>query len=58
MIDVTYEIDKDLYEQAQKDGAYTLISNSIKMGYGCYGARVSEKDGHYYLSYSRGESCD
>lgn len=60
MKDVCYEIDKESYDKALTDpsGAYCLISDSIKMGYGCYGARVKESDGHYYLSYSRGDSCD
>lgn len=60
MVDVCYEIDKEQYDKAQTDpaGPYCLISNAVKMGYGCYGARVKEQDGHYYLSYSRGESCD
>lgn len=58
MVDVCYEISKEDYEKAQEKNAYVLISDSIKMGYGCYGAEVKEADGHYYLTYSRGNSCD
>ena len=58
MISVKMEITKEEYEKAMKKGAYSIVSESILMGYGCYGAKVSEVDGHYYLEYSRGDSCD
>lgn len=57
MIHVCYEISKEEYEKGKKN-PYDLISSEIKMGYGCYGAEVTEVDGKYYLSYDRGESCD
>ena len=58
MIDVSYEITKEEYERALEKGASSLIGIEIKMGYGVYGASVSEVDGKYYLRYSRGDSCD
>ena len=58
MTHIEREITKTEYEQALEQGPYTLISQSTIMGYGAYGARVKEVDGHYYLSYSRGDSCD
>lgn len=57
MIHVCYEISKEEYEKA-KDDPKSIISDDIKMGYGCYMAKVTEVDGKYYLSYDRGESCD
>lgn len=57
MIDVSYEITKEEYEKA-KDDPKAIISDAIKIGYGCYGAKVTEVDGKYFLSYRRGESCD
>ena len=58
MVDVNYEISKEDYEKAKKEGPYSLIGDDIKMGYGAYGAQVHEIDGKYYLTYSRGSSCD
>ena len=58
MVDVNYEISKEEYKKAQEEGAYSLIHESIVMGYGAYGAHVYEEDGKYYLSYTRGSSCD
>jgi hypothetical protein len=58
MTTVTYEIPKEDYDKAQKEGAYSLIGDAIKMGYGVYGARVYGADGKYYLTYERGSSCD
>ena len=46
MVDVNYEISKEKYDKAKKEGAYSIIGDSIKMGYGCYGAKVYEVDGH------------
>lgn len=54
---VHYEISKEEYEKA-KDNPYKIIGDEIKMGYGCYGAAVTEIDGKYYLSYEMGNSCD
>ncbi len=58
MVSVKHEITKEEYEKAQAEGVYSIIPDSIVMGYGCYGASVSEHDGKYYLSYDRGDSCD
>lgn len=58
MTHIEREITKEEYEQARNSSAYTLISQSTIMGYGAYGARVKEVDGHYYLEYDRGDSCD
>ena len=58
LIPVCYEIPKEDYDKAVKEGAYSIIDYAIQMGYGAYGAKVEEIDGKYYLSYSRGRSCD
>ena len=58
MTEVLYEISKEEYEKAQEKSAYAIISDSIKMGYGCYGAAVYEIEGKYYLRYEKGSSCD
>ena len=57
MIHVCYEISKEEYEKA-KDDPKSIIGDDIKIGYGCYLAKVEEINGKYYLSYDRGESCD
>lgn len=54
---VCYEISKEEYERAD-DNPYKIISEDIIMGYGCYGAKLTEVDGKYYLSYDIGSSCD
>lgn len=54
----SFEISKEEYEKALKEGADSIISDGIKMGYGVYGAKVTEVDGKYYLAYDRGDSCD
>lgn len=58
MVSVNYEISKEDYEKAQEKGPYSIIGDDVKIGYGCYGAKVFEIDGHYYLTYERGNSCD
>lgn len=58
MVDVRREITKEEYEKALKEGPYSIIPDSIVMGYGAYSASVTEVNGTYYLSYSRGDSCD
>ena len=58
MVDIEYEITKEKYDKALAEGPESIISDSILMGYGCYGARVFEKNGRFYLKYSRGDSCD
>lgn len=58
MVSVSYEITEEEYNKALEEGPRSLISESIIMGYGVYGASVSEHDGKYYLSYERGSSCD
>ena len=58
MKNVCYEISKEDYEKAQKEGACSIIGEAILWGYGVYGAEVSQVDDKYYLSYKRGETCD
>lgn len=58
MVSVSYEITEEEYKKALEDGPLSLVSESVIMGYGCYGASVSEHDGKYFLSYLRGDSCD
>ena len=58
MVDVSFEIPKDDYDKALKEGAESIINPGIVMGYGVTHAKVTEVEGKYYLSYSRGESCD
>ncbi len=55
---LSYRISKEEYDKALKEGAYSIIDDAIKMGYGVYGAEVTEVNGEYYLSYDRGGSCD
>ena len=57
MENIKWELTKEEYEKG-KENPYSLISDNIKMGYGAYGAQVSEEDGKYYLSFSMGSSCD
>lgn len=52
------EISKEDYEKSKEKGAASLISDSIKMGYGLYMCRTYEANGRYYLDYDRGDSCD
>ena len=54
----SFQISKEDYEKALKEGPYSIINDGIKMGYGIYGAEVTEVDGQYYLAYDRGDSCD
>lgn len=58
MIEITEEITKEEYEKAKEKGAYSLFGEAMLMGYGVYGASVTEVDGKYYLTYSKGSSCD
>jgi len=58
MVEVMYEISKEEYDKGQKEGAKSLVSETIQLGYGCYCAKVFERDGKYYLRYDRGSSCD
>lgn len=59
MTEVKREITKEEYDRAQEKNAYELISDTILMGYGAYGARVYVgEDGKYYLRYDMGGSCD
>ena len=57
-VKVTYEISKEDYDKAIKEGPDSIISESVHMGYGVYGSSVTEADGRYYLTYQRGASCD
>lgn len=58
MVSVKREITEEEYKKALEEGPRSIVSESVVMGYGCYGATVSEHDGKYYLSYERGDSCD
>ena len=59
MVRMSYEISKEDYEKAKKDGAISLIKDpALINGYGVYGAEVSEIEGKYYLHFDRGDSCD
>ncbi len=51
-----YRINKEEYDQALKNGAESIINDSIRMGYGVYNAHVQEIDGDYWLLYDRGDS--
>lgn len=55
---VTYEISKEDYDKAIKEGPDSIIGESIHMGYGVYSSSVTEADGKYYLTYERGSFCD
>ena len=58
MVHIKLEITKEEYEKAIAKSPYAIVNESILYGYGCYSAKVEEKDGHYYLEYDRGNSCD
>lgn len=58
MVDVSREITKEEYEQAKAENPYSIIPDWVCMGYGAYGAEVSEENGKYFLRYKRGDSCD
>lgn len=60
MVNVCYEISKEEYEKALLEGPYSIMSEAVINGYGAYCAKVwkSETEDKYYLSYSRGDSCD
>lgn len=58
MVRVTYEISKDDYDKAIKEGADEIIGEHIHMSYGVYSSVVYESEGKYYLSYDRGDSCE
>lgn len=57
-VDMTVQISKEEYDKAVKNGAASIIGDAIKYGYGLYRSKVFEADGKYYLSYTRGSSCD
>ncbi len=58
MKEVKWDITKEEFEKAKKEGAYSLIPDDIKNGYGAYRARVTEEDGAFYLEFEMGSSCD
>lgn len=53
-----YPISKEDYDKALEHGAESIVGDHIKMGYGLYSAKVDEFEGNYYLTYTRGDSCD
>ena len=58
MKEVTWELTKENYEKAKKDGIVSILPDEITMGYGYYGGRLKEEDGNYILTFSMGDSCD
>ena len=59
------EINKDIYDNAQKHNGYLTNEDKLKVfdvcelcGYGIYGAKAYEEKGKYYCLYYRGSSCD
>ena len=71
LISHTKEVPKKYYDEAKarydhEQSRYylsdeqeeELFSESIRWGYGLYGAEVYEKDGKYYCDYITGDSCD
>ena len=59
------EVSKEIYDNAQKHNGYMTKEDEKKVfdvcelcGYGIYGARVYARDGKYYCTYYRGNSCD
>lgn len=65
MVDVTREISKEFYDQcvskSKKDSREAVekyLGMAITAGYGLYGYNFYEKDGKYYLKFTRGSSCD
>ena len=56
---VTREITKEQYINAtEHNDARGIFTAQEVMGYGVYGEQYYEKDGKYYVSYTRGDSCD
>lgn len=55
---ITNIISQEEYEKAMKDGAKSIIGDSIHQGYGVYSAKVYKTDDNYYLTYERGDGCD
>lgn len=53
MKNFTYVISRDDYEKAQKDGAESIIGDSIKQQYGVNNAKVIKTDDAYLLTYER-----
>ncbi len=59
MVTETVEISKDDYQKAIAEDAMAIITSPrLLYGYGVYSASVREIDGKYYLTYTRGSSCD
>lgn len=65
MVHCEREISKEVYDRAVENNG--LLSDADKdevfsiaelCGYGVYLPRVFERDGEYYVSYERGDSCD
>lgn len=58
MKSIKIEISFEQYQKAIDESPYSLLPDSIVMGYGAYGAKVKEDDGRYFLYYEMGDSCD
>ena len=55
------EYDKVAHENngvVQEDDYPMFFSPDLIMGYGIYSAKVTTANGLYYLTYTRGDSCD
>lgn len=65
MQSVRYEISKEDFEKYREMGnafsgwyGENKVSDSVRMGYGYYGAFLEEGDGKYYVVVRMGNSCD
>lgn len=58
MREIIRRITKEEFEKAQNEGAASLISDDIKIGYGLYASKVYIEEGEYILRYEIGDSCD
>lgn len=61
----TREISKEIYDRSQRHNGFIASEDQDKvwsaseyLGYGVYGGQTFEKDGKFYVSYERGDSCD
>lgn len=60
---LTWEIAKEIYDRSvngfiAKEDKEKVFGMNIIHGYGLYGEKVFEKDGKYYVTFVRGDSCD
>ena len=60
---LTWEITKEIYDRSvngriAKEDEMEVFGMDIICGYGLYGNKVFEKDGSYFVTFMRGDSCD